>query len=83
MKLNAHATIINDFPGPVIIIFKDSAFEGGKFDFNEVFPHEAIHASGVGKEYAWYQYIFPFYGHSLTGFQGYDNIIKNCASERE
>jgi hypothetical protein len=48
------------------------------FPFSESFVHERIHGSNVGSHYSYWSYPFPFYGHDLTAYEHYQNILDNC-----
>ncbi len=59
-------------------ILYDWSFTGYNHPFSETMPHESIHRAGITPQYSNWQYIFPFYGHDLTAYKYYDEIIKNC-----
>ena len=69
---------------PIITFLKNKAFTGEIYSLEEDIIHEGIHGSGVGEHY-WHP--IPFlsfkYGHDLTNYDHYKDILKNCTPPEE
>ncbi|MBX3294009.1 MAG: hypothetical protein KF881_14065, partial [Acidobacteria bacterium] len=79
IRLSSQGATIFERPGPVMVFLTESTFIGTPFPFREAVAHELIHTAEVGENYSWYQHIFWFIGHDLTGFPDYDKFIESCA----
>ena len=76
-------TLVNSDPSqPIITFLKNKAFTGEIYSFDEVMVHESVHGSGVGQHY-YYFLGFIQYGHDLTGYDPYPEILKNCTIPQE
>lgn len=66
---------------PVITVFFESAFnKKSQYSFEEIFVHEAIHRSGMYKDYSVCKLCNSLVtiGHDMANYKPYDEILENC-----
>lgn len=72
----------------IIFVRKDAFTTMSNWIFTDFAAHGFIHAQGIGKRESWYQFKIPVlgwntYGHDLSAFPGYEEIVQACGMRKK